>query len=525
MSRALPDRAMPDMGLKMVHLPEPLLEFNYGQRMAYPRDGLFLFGPVGSASDVPITRYGVIGTINGLKHFRAWSKKISRFIPKPPRGPRSRLNEPQHVPFPGYSEAFRSEWSVEPNYVIDDIDPAAIEHALYLDNRHLAIHQTVDLYVSRLVRENSRLENPPSFWFVVIPEIVYQLGRPQSSVPKASRIASEISVSKQRASRLRREPSLFAQEAEDAEIYEYATHFRRQLKARLLKEKIVTQIVRETTLAPEAFLSESGKQTRRVEDPATLAWKLCTGAFYKAGGRPWQLADVRKGVCYVGLVYKQNDQSGDDRHACCAAQMFLTDGEGVVFRGALGPWYHTESKQFHLDEAAAKHLIQMVVSEYEQQHGEPPAELFIHATSRFTNEEWAGFQEGCSAKTNLVGVQILDSRDDLKLFRAGAYPVIRGTALIIDEHSAYLWTAGYAPRLDTYMGPETPNPVYVRVQKGNCDLGVVLGDVLGLTKINFNSCLHNDRLPVTIKFANAVGDVLISAPMEGEPRLPFKYYI
>ena len=28
-----------------------------------------------------------------------------------------------------------------------------------------------------------RLENPPRFWFVVIPEEVYALGRPQSKVP------------------------------------------------------------------------------------------------------------------------------------------------------------------------------------------------------------------------------------------------------------------------------------------------------------------------------------------------------
>ena len=40
-----------------------------------------------------------------------------------------------------------------------------------------------------------------------------------------------------------------------------------------------------------------------------------------------------------------------------------------------------------------------------------------------------------------------------------------------------------------------------------------------------NSCLFNDRLPVTIKFANAVGDVLIAAPIDSERRLPFKFYI
>jgi hypothetical protein len=61
--------------------------------------------------------------------------------------------------------------------------------------------------------------------------------------------------------------------------------------------------------------------------------------------------------------------------------------------------------------------------------------------------------------------------------------------------------------------------------QSDCLVRTVLQDVLGLTKINFNSCLHNDRLPVTIRFANAVGDVLISAPIDSDPRLPFKFYI
>lgn len=103
--------------------------------------------------------------------------------------------------------------------------------------------------------------------------------------------------------------------------------------------------------------------------------------------------------------------------------------------------------------------------------------------------------------------------------------MIRGTALQIGDRHAYLWTSGYAPRLDTYMYSETPNPISVKILRGECPLATVLGDVLGLTKINFNSCLHNDRLPVTIRFANAVGDVLISAPMDSEPKLPFKFYI
>ncbi|MBU2534144.1 MAG: hypothetical protein KKB37_15495, partial [Alphaproteobacteria bacterium] len=74
-------------------------------------------------------------------------------------------------------------------------------------------------------------------------------------------------------------------------------------------------------------------------------------------------------------------------------------------------------------------------------------------------------------------------------------------------------------------GPETPNPIFVSIRHGSASLDQVLEDILGLTKINFNSCLLYNRMPVTIKFADAIGDVLLAAPTKGEPKLPFKFYI
>lgn len=510
---------------KVSYIPEPKLEFAYGQKLDYPRDGLFLFGPCDATKSFSATRFGVIGTSEGVERFQRWSRTMRGYIAAPIPGPRSRPVEPQHVAFPGFKEAFHSEWPEKPVAIIDDITLIEINEKIYIQNRHEAIHRCVDIYVSRLVREENRLESPPSFWFVVIPEVVYELGRPLSRVPRAEALQGEVTISQRKALDLKINPTLFGGDEENADIYEYATHFRRQMKARLLKHRIVTQIVRETTLAPGDFLKANGMPLRRLEDPATVAWKLGTGAYYKGGGRPWQLADVRPGVCYVGLVYKRTDLTTDGRHACCAAQMFLTNGEGVVFRGALGPWFHADTKQFHLDQASAARLVEMVIEEYLRQHEEPPRELFIHATSNFTEDEWAGFEKGAGEGTSIVGIQISDAFDDLKLYRTGNYPTIRGTALVLSRTAAFLWTSGYVPRLDTFMGPETPNPLMVRIQHGKCELDTVLSDILGLTKINFNSCLFNDRLPVTINFANDVGDVLMAAPMDSEPRLPFKFYI
>ena len=516
------DRA-PSLNVK--YIPEPQLKFGFEQKLQYPRDGLYLYGPTSSATPISEIRYGVIGTAQGVQRFQAWSRMVSGFIGIPQPTARSREIQPQHVPFPGFEQAFGAKWNVKPAETISNIDSTRLCTVLKISNRHEAIKSSVDMYVEPLIATQNRLENPPSFWFVVIPEEVYELGRPQSRVGATDQAQGQVMVSARRARYLGSQPTLFGVEEKHAEIYKYATHFRRQLKARLLQDRIVTQIVRETTLAPQDFRTKAGFPRRRLEDPATVAWKLCTGAYYKAGGRPWQLADVRPGVCYVGLVYKRTSQHNDSRHACCAAQMFLSDGDGVVFRGALGPWYSPENKQYHLDLPSARSLIGMVGAEYRRLHRESPAELFIHAKSAFSKEEWKGFEQGCPIGTRLVGVQIRDARDDLKLFRTGKYPVIRGTAVLLDERNAFLWTAGYVPRLDTYMGPETPNPIQVKVQRGRCDLERVLFDVLGLTKINFNSCLFNDRLPVTIKFADAVGDVLVSAPVTGEPKLPFKFYI
>ena len=510
--------------LNLAYIDEPLLEFRFGQKLAYPRDGLFLYGPVDGGR--PAVNYGAIGTPAGLARLERWTESVAGFLepPAPRRG--SRLIEPQHVAFPGFSAAYNSVWPTKPRTTVATIDGDALAKALRIANRNEAVKAAVDLYVEPLKAAAARMEDPPTFWFVVIPEEVFELGRPLSRVPVPERVQGAVRMTKDEALKLEEQHTLFGLDEAEAEVYKYATHFRRQLKARLLNDKIVTQIVRETTVAPNDFLKSNGQPRRRVEDPATIAWKLSTGAYYKDGGRPWQLADVRNGVCYVGLAYKRREASSDDRFSVCAAQMFLSSGEGVVFRGALGPWYRADSKQFHLDKSAARNLVSMVVKEYRDQHDHnAPAELFLHAKSSFTDEEWKGFVSGAPPETNVVGVQIADARDSMKLFRPGKYPIVRGTALLIDDNQAFLWTAGYVPRLDTYLGPETPNPVLIRRQRGNCPFDTVLRDVMGLTKINFNSCLHSDRLPVTIRFADAVGDIMLAAPQTGEPRLPFKFYI
>jgi hypothetical protein len=292
-----------------------------------------------------------------------------------------------------------------------------------------------------------------------------------------------------------------------------------------LEHKTPTQIIRESTIAHREFLDRFGNPTRKLgNSQSEIAWNLSTATFYKAGGRPWKLGAIRRGVCYIGLAFKVDEKSPDPRSACCAAQMFLDSGDGVVFKGAVGPWYNPKRGEFHLSREAAREVVAMAIESYVARVGQPPAELFLHGKVRFNDQEWRGFIEGTGSKTRLVGVRIRED-SDLKLYRGGEYPVLRGLAHVRDERTAYLWTKGFVPRLQTYPGREVPWPLLIDVCRGEADITVVLGDIMALTKLNYNSCSFADGLPVTLRFADAVGEILTAGPLGTIPPLAFKHYI
>jgi hypothetical protein len=66
----------------------------------------------------------------------------------------------------------------------------------------------------------------------------------------------------------------------------------------------------------------------------------------------------------------------------------------------------------------------------------------------------------------------------------------------------------------------------IDIVRGEADLLTVMKDVMALTKLNFNACIYGDGLPVTLRFANAVGEILTAGPSgNSTPPLPFKHYI
>lgn len=117
---------------------------------------------------------------------------------------------------------------------------------------------------------------------------------------------------------------MFFQEEKDAlrEAYEFEVNFHNLLKAKILSSKIVTQIIRESKIAYENLLTDKQIEEEKKFNTAK-AWNISNTLYYKLGGLPWKLEEIRDGVCYLGLVYKKTESDANNKMLVVQLRCFL----------------------------------------------------------------------------------------------------------------------------------------------------------------------------------------------------------
>ena len=492
--------------------PEPLLEFRYGQNLVDPRDGLTAFGPYDAdlASHPQNVSLALVATPSGGEAFGQWLAVVEG-----PIETEDSLDSRLWPLFPGFEAAFDCKWprSASRSY---DLDATILASCVLERDANKRASAVVELYLEG-IRRIQKSGEAVDVVICVVPDVVWQSCRPLSIVREGTGYVPTVKVRQQREAG---QGDLW--DEFDPTVYGYSVDFRRQLKARCMEYGIPIQIIRESTLrisGPVAF------GERPLTPLSDRAWNLTSVLYYKAGGKPWRLTTAREGVCYIGIAYKRKDPSSNSPTACCAAQMFLDTGDGIVFMGEFGPWYSPQRNQFHLAPDAAKRLLQGVLDTYRDLEGRPLKEIFLHSRSGISGDEFAGFQEACPTGVKLVGVRVRRWSGGFRLYREGTRPVLRGTLWKLTDRTVCLWGSGFKPRLATYDGSETPWPLKVDLQHGEADIELVARDILGLTKLNYNACRLGESEPITVGFSDAVGEILVSNPTVAHRRPQFKYYI
>lgn len=284
------------------------------------------------------------------------------------------------------------------------------------------------------------------------------------------------------------------------------------LKAQCMQYRMPTQIVWEsTTRLSEEF-------SRELEHPAEVAWNLFTAMYFKAGGFPWSPVGLEPGTCFVGIDFyrPQGDQSSV---RASLAQAFAENGDAFVLRGS--EFRPADSRSPHLPADLASDLIAAVRSSYASYFKRQPRHIVVHKRTFFDAQERDGFQDALSDLPfhDLVAVR---PTNDMRLLREGEYPPHRGTLYSCGDMS-FLYTTGTLAATGLYPHGHVPGPLQISDHVGDTSYDRLLRDILLLTKMNWNTARYAERMPVTLEFADKVGQVLkeIGPDRSPEPRYAF----
>jgi hypothetical protein len=211
-------------------------------------------------------------------------------------------------------------------------------------------------------------------------------------------------------------------------------------------------------------------------------------------------------ACYIGVSFYR--EVGGQQLFTSAAQMFDERGRGFILKGKRA---HTESRGRHpyMTQEDAKQLIADALAAYKNHHRNYPARVIVLKTSQFREEEADGILEAIDeAGAELRDLVWVQESYSVKVLRDGNYPVMRGTFVELDG-KGLLYTNGSIPYYGTYPGQYDPRPLLLCPYKGHdSTIAQIASEVLALTKINWNSTQMNQKLPIPIRAARAVGEVL-----------------
>ena len=301
---------------------------------------------------------------------------------------------------------------------------------------------------------------------------------------------------------------------DEEEISEKEQNFRRYLKAKAMQYNVPIQIVRDRIVKP----------TSDMQDPASIAWNFFTALYYKASGTPWALIrrDSAETTCYAGIsFFKSRDKSTTQTSI---AQIFNELGKGIILRGeeiAL----KKNDRTPHLSQEQAFNLLKLSLEEYYQAVKIFPKRLVLHKTSNFSEEEIYGFSQAAKQlhinQVDLVSIQ----NSDIRLYRNGVYPPMRGTQLTLKDDHHILYSRGSVPFYETYPGKYIPSPLEIKLARYDESPNLICDEILALTKMNWNNTQFDRKFPITIECARNVGEILKYLEPDDSMQLKYSFYM
>ncbi len=503
------------------YIEEPDLVFGGQREEKDPRIGLKYHGPYHYSSEPGPSpnklRLGIVGTGNTITQTKNVLKKLQNEVMSESK------NKWLNPNFLGFSSAtsIRCDFVTNQNWEAT-IKDSEIKDVLNIPDVNRRIASGVNLFKEK-VKVISLEDNKPDVIICCLPyDIEEYCGISEKTRgakrPKFTALEKDIAELKRKNQTFLDEWG-FGIETVKEKSDDKDLDFHNALKGKVMEFGIPIQILRESTAT--AILNYPDKTKRATQEPATFAWNFATALYYKANGKPWRLGKLRQDTCYVGVSFFHNLLNPNLEVETSMAQVFTHNGEGIVLRGS-DVIVDEHTKEPHLSEQQAVDLLTQALATYKERAGHEPSRVVIHKTTLFSESEKNGFTKviGNISKDYVT----INERTSFRCLRIGSYPVLRGTVVYLAKNKCLLFTSGYSPRIRTYPGHRVPEPLLV-MHFGDSQLYEICKEIMGLTKLNWNTTEFATQLPITLEFATKVGKILSELDEDRQLQNHYRFYM
>lgn len=280
------------------------------------------------------------------------------------------------------------------------------------------------------------------------------------------------------------------------------------VKAYCARKGIATQFLDESTLVET--------QVCRIR------WWLSLALYAKSFRTPFVLKTASNDTAYVGFGTSVDPHGPNGRKVVLGcSHLFNEQGQGLQYRLSKveNPIFDFRRRNVFLSRDDARRVGESIRQLFFEARSALPSRVVIHKRSEFRRDEREGLLEGLAgiAAVDMIEINVddtlryLSSKRDGQTIAIDGYPVARGTVIPVSDFEALLWVHGSAVALRNapyYQGKRRiPAPLRLRRHAGTTDLETIASEILGLSKMNWNTFDLYKQLPATIETSGQIARI------------------
>ncbi|MDP2003726.1 MAG: SIR2 family protein [Desulfurivibrionaceae bacterium] len=251
-------------------------------------------------------------------------------------------------------------------------------------------------------------------------------------------------------------------------------------------------------------------------------WWLSLALYVKGMRTPWVLDSLNEDTAYVGLGFSIDQHGDKGNHVVLGcSHIYSARGEGLQYRLSKveNPIIRQGNPFMSRDDA--RRVGENIRQLFFDARMKLPRRVVLHKRTPFLREEREGLIDGLSGVETIDMIEI--QVDSVLRYvasvqgRSGSvdednYPVHRGTTLKLDDFTALLWVHGSTtalnPHFKYYQGKRRiPAPLVLRRHVGHTDLSEIATEILGLSKMDWNTFDLYTKLPATLQSSNEIARI------------------